>query len=368
MRKGIHLQVKLPVAPTPGAESTIVNELQQAFSATNPKLQLTVKDVAPDAKTGLLSVLAYIEGEQKATGDFKTMARGALSKAVNHMTAQPSAEFAALVAQPKKAVKRKATRKLAARSIAEVEHEDEDSGVVYPPPRFMPAAAVAAVPAPVAAPKAAKKAKAHALPADNPKPTPPANTFHGCPLQGKGGDPALNKRKNRIDKPKKFAAVALADIIGTKVPKSVVNKNRARWPAEGAKQVAQVEGLALQVEGWLTAGKVETPETCNCNSVNDLDYHLWLVDFPPTNPKADRAKAVVCEVSPRVRAKHPGWSFDQINHLIDGVTKVRLSGWLMLDQKHQTEVGKTRGTLWEIHPIINFEVLKGQEWLPLDKA
>jgi hypothetical protein len=32
-------------------------------------------------------------------------------------------------------------------------------------------------------------------------------------------------------------------------------------------------------------------------------------------------------------------------------TEVRIRGWLMLDQEHPEQIGKTRGTLWEIHPI-----------------
>jgi hypothetical protein len=369
MRKGIYLRVTLPVSPTPGAESIVVNELQTAFDATKTKLQLTVKDVAPSATAGRLAVLAYVEGDQKATADFKATARSALTNAVAHMTAQPSAAFAALAAPLKAAAKGKAAQqKTAASTIEEVEHEDEDAGVVYPPRRAMPAEAVMATPAVLAATAAKKAPAAHELPSDGPKPAPPANTFHGCPLPGQGGDPELNKHKSRIDKPKKFVAVALADIVSTQVPASVVNKNRAQWPAAGAQAVAKFEGQAFLVEGWLTAAKVEGPESCNCASVNDVDYHLWLTDFPPTNPPADRAKAVVCEVSPRVRAQHTGWGFDHINHLIDGVTKVRFGGWLMLDQKHQDQVGKTRATLWELHPIITFEVLKGNKWIALDKA
>jgi hypothetical protein len=74
----------------------------------------------------------------------------------------------------------------------------------------------------------------------------------------------------------------------------------------------------------------------------------------------------VAEVSPRVRAVKPGMNSTKIKLLVDGKTRVRLSGWLMLDQEHAEQIGKTRGTLWEIHPIIIFEFQKNGQWVALD--
>jgi hypothetical protein len=51
---------------------------------------------------------------------------------------------------------------------------------------------------------------------------------------------------------------------------------------------------------------------------------------------------------------------------VDGKTKVRISGWLLMDQEHPDQVGKTRGTIWEIHPIIAFDVQRGNTWVSLD--
>ena len=47
--------------------------------------------------------------------------------------------------------------------------------------------------------------------------------------------------------------------------------------------------------------------------------------------------------------------------------RVRISGWLMLDPEHPDQVGKTRGTIWEIHPIMQIEVNQNGQWTPLDK-
>jgi hypothetical protein len=39
----------------------------------------------------------------------------------------------------------------------------------------------------------------------------------------------------------------------------------------------------------------------------------------------------------------------------------------MLDQEHPEQLGQTRVTLWEIHPIMQVDVDKsGQQWVKLD--
>ena len=39
----------------------------------------------------------------------------------------------------------------------------------------------------------------------------------------------------------------------------------------------------------------------------------------------------------------------------------------MLDPEHPDQVGKTRGTIWEIHPIMFIEVEQQGKWVSLDK-
>jgi hypothetical protein len=38
----------------------------------------------------------------------------------------------------------------------------------------------------------------------------------------------------------------------------------------------------------------------------------------------------------------------------------------MLDQEHPDQVGRTRGTLWEIHPIMKIEVNRNGGWTTLN--
>jgi hypothetical protein len=51
-----------------------------------------------------------------------------------------------------------------------------------------------------------------------------------------------------------------------------------------------------------------------------------------------------------------------VRRLAHDGTPVRVSGWLMLDPEHPDQVGRTRGTIWEIHPILAIEVRRGDAW------
>ena len=139
----------------------------------------------------------------------------------------------------------------------------------------------------------------------------------------------LNTRKNRIDAAPWYP-VPISSILSLNWPKSIEQKPRASWSSTDAAQVAQYEGIPVQIEGWLAGAKQQGPESCNCHSANDTDNHLWVVD----SQDKTRAQSVVAEVTPRLRALHPGWAFSRIQKLVTGRVKVRISGWLMMDQEH----------------------------------
>jgi len=200
-----------------------------------------------------------------------------------------------------------------------------------------------------------------ALPANANKPQPPPTVYQGCPATGDGGDAQLNTRKNRIDAAPWYP-VAISSILSLAWPKSIEQKPRAGWSSTDTAQISQYEGIPVQIEGWLAGAKQQGPESCNCHSANDTDNHLWVVDSPDNT----RAQSVVAEVTPRVRALHPGWAFSRIQKLVTGRVKVRISGWLLMDQEHPDQVGKTRGTIWEIHPIVAFDVQGPNGWVSLD--
>src|SRR5438132_11630838 len=134
MRKGIYLRVALPATAASDAQSTLAQDLQSAFTALNPELTLQVKDITAGGKKGAWNVLAYIEGEQKASVDFKPLASGALRNAVNHWQTQNALRLPDPVAR-----KAKRPKPIASSAIADVEHEHEESGIRRPPKRHKPA-------------------------------------------------------------------------------------------------------------------------------------------------------------------------------------------------------------------------------------
>jgi hypothetical protein len=105
-----------------------------------------------------------------------------------------------------------------------------------------------------------------------------------------------------------------------------------------------------------------SPETCNCRSVTFVDYHLWIAD----DPNKGREQSLVIEIAPRVQSFHPEWTLRRLQQLARDREKVRISGWLLMDPEHPDQIGKTRGTIWEIHPIMQIETSFLGQWRPLD--
>ena len=191
--------------------------------------------------------------------------------------------------------------------------------------------------------------------------------YKGCPPEGDGGDPELNRLKNRADSAAWTPATTDA-VLALPWPRGVERRRRAEWSRSDATTVAANEGTPIAIEGYLAGGKQEGPESPNCHGADAdfRDWHLWL----SATPGRDRTRSIVVETTPVVRAAHPEWTLDAIRALARDSTRVRVSGWLMLDPEHPDQVGRTRGTLWEIHPILKIEAQRGGGggWVPLDSS
>lgn len=191
-------------------------------------------------------------------------------------------------------------------------------------------------------------------------------TFQGCSPEGKRKsthgffDPTLNELKNRDVAPDSYATRALSDIIANE-PASVVSMGahaRSTWTSEALAAVRDWEATGASVEGRLIAIVTQGPEACNCHSPNDVDMHMWIATQP--SKAAKPLESMIVEISPRtpsLQAAH-----DKLVQLANTGTLVRIGGWMLWDEEHGSNVGKSRGTLWEIHPIHKIEVHTASGW------
>lgn len=204
-----------------------------------------------------------------------------------------------------------------------------------------------------------------AFPVLDPKPRPQQIDFQGCPPVGDGGDPALNELKNRVDEGA-YVAIPFDSVVRLPWPKTVERRSRAGWSSADARAVGRYEGIPIMVEGFLAGAKTEGPESPNCHGADSefRDFHIWLT----RSAGEDRSNSIVVEVTPRIRPRHPAWHMARLRKLIKDSSRVRISGWLMLDPEHPDQVGRTRGTIWEIHPVTRIEVQRGTSWTPLDRT
>lgn len=188
--------------------------------------------------------------------------------------------------------------------------------------------------------------------------------FHGCPQAGQGSDPYLNSLKNR-DKPPTQVRLFTVDSLYKATP-ALPNRKvpRSKWTAPQRTLAAKWESVAVTVEGYLIHAPVfEGQEACNCKSDTYRDYHMWLAQTPTSN----RTLAMVVEISPRVWPSHPSWknATATLKQVVSNKERVRVTGWLTYDQEHKEQLGKTRRTLYEVHPIHVIQAWRGNKWVTL---
>jgi hypothetical protein len=208
-----------------------------------------------------------------------------------------------------------------------------------------------------------KPVKSSAPPDMPNKPQPLPRSFTGCPPEGDGGDPAMNRLKNRVDEGQ-YISVPFDAVETLEWPNTIERRRRADWNSGDTATVARYEGLPIVIDGYLAGARQEGPESPNCHGADASfrDFHIWLTK----TAGEDRTNSIVVEMTPAVRAQHGNWNTELLGRIVRDKDKVRVSGWLMLDPEHPDQVGKTRGTIWEIHPVMRFEIEQNGRWIPLD--
>ncbi len=184
-----------------------------------------------------------------------------------------------------------------------------------------------------------------------------ADVEGGCPQTGLGSDPDLNALKNRDLPPAKYNNETISDITDKFTQLLPRGIHRSKWSANDLETAASLEEMGMAVEGYILGYTHEGEEACNCKSKVETDYHLWL----GIKPDADKKDALVVEISPRLIGANPNW-IKELHNLKNNKPLVRISGWLMWDEEHEDQLGKTRASHWEIHPIHKIEVKEGANW------
>ena len=206
-----------------------------------------------------------------------------------------------------------------------------------------------------------------------------------CPAGGVGGDTITNRWKNRSDSAVTYHEVSWNAISTLDFPRNKKSHRTDPWPAADLAVLARYEGIPISVVGFLSGVKVEIPgraagvvgkgESTNCgeNTAARVDWHMYLTK----GPHQSHALSVVVETTPRVRPHHPAWSDAKVVALATAGDTVRVSGWLMFDPEHWSQMWqygspadttgtKARITLWEIHPVTRIEVRRNGVWVSLE--
>jgi hypothetical protein len=189
-------------------------------------------------------------------------------------------------------------------------------------------------------------------------------TIGGVGIDGTRGDAELNREKNRFTKPLDVSDLTIEDILHTPVLllEQAGKHKRKNWSQNATEYAEEEEHRGVRVEGYLVHAKESGPESCNGYSDSLRDYHIWISQ----NPTNDKSDGMIVEITPRWKVAHPNWRLHTIERLADDHARVRVTGWLLWDEEHPEEVGKSRATQWEIHPVTDFEVYSGSDWKSLD--
>src|SRR3989442_6290934 len=71
--------------------------------------------------------------------------------------------------------------------------------------------------------------------------------FKGCPPEGDGGDPALNRLKNRVDEGN-YVPVTIDAMLQLTWPQTAERRARAKWSPADTAAISRYEGIPVAAE------------------------------------------------------------------------------------------------------------------------
>jgi len=170
-------------------------------------------------------------------------------------------------------------------------------------------------------------------------------------------------KKNRWTAPQTYSDMTIADIIS--LPHDLLTaagaEDRDKWTPATASQSQMSEGKAVRITGYFVSARKEGPEACNGNDSNYNDFHLWIAD----SAGKGKQESLIAEATPYWEEQYPKWLFSTFTTLSNQHVQVRISGWIMWDEDHLSDVGSSRASLWEIHPMTKFEYFSNGVWQTL---
>jgi hypothetical protein len=137
----------------------------------------------------------------------------------------------------------------------------------------------------------------------------------------------------------------------------VVDVPAANWTAAARGRVFQPDDMPVSFVGFLSSADAAGAEPTNCGTRAGVDWHLWL----GSQPHAQHILTFIAESTGRVRALERGFNLQQLRSFATQGSKIRITGWLMLDSEHP-EHPANRSTIWEIHPVTGIDVWTGNHW------
>jgi hypothetical protein len=200
----------------------------------------------------------------------------------------------------------------------------------------------------------------------------PAN-WNVCPATGSGGMYAqAYVQKNRTHVPCTYTPITVDDMLALEaLPQSV----RALPDTDPREQYLKTEeSKTVMLQGFLALAKDGGQEGVNCKSNTRLDTHMELVDTDAQDPKTNRGRHVIAEITPWFHEAVPSWSTQALSQFASYIadykapaeknppTPVRVYGYLFFDEAHATGATSWRGTAWEVHPITKIEVFENGAW------
>jgi len=230
-----------------------------------------------------------------------------------------------------------------------------------------------------------------------PSPTPAPIDLTTCGPDGKGGpETAQNQAKNNFCAPAPAKSITIPQMVSLQkqvqnnkgIPFGDTGKHpltkKAGPATDRTPLVAMGEGNQVVLTGFVKVARPEGAENVNCGTGGDVpdkpefhDIHIAIVS-KVTDPECS---GVVVEMIPHHRPSQ--WTAELVEEVAQAKLPVRVTGQLMFDSSHTPCVkgkpvstgGKAhdpaRVSLWEVHPIYQFEVCTNGDcssggWVPLE--